>query len=63
MTFLKEERFEPNPDAHAVYDELYGMYMELHDAFGGVDGARADLPTLMKRLLALRTRVAGHGSK
>jgi L-ribulokinase len=63
MTFLKEKRFEPNPDAHAVYDELYGMYMELHDAFGGVDGARADLPTLMKRLLALRTRVAGHGSK
>lgn len=63
MTFLKEKRFEPNPEAHAVYDELYGMYMELHDAFGGVDAARADLPTLMKRLLALRTRVAGHGDK
>jgi L-ribulokinase len=61
MTFLKEKRFEPNPKAHAVYDELYGMYMELHDAFGGVDGAPADFPTLMKRLLALRARVAGHG--
>ena len=29
----------------AVYDELYGIYRELHDTFGGVPGARADLPT------------------
>ncbi len=63
MTRLKEERFEPDPEAVAVYDELYGMYRELHDVMGGVPEARADLPTLMKRLLALRDRVvAGAGS-
>ena len=32
--------FAPDPDAHAVYNELYGIYRELHDAFGGVAGAR-----------------------
>jgi L-ribulokinase len=57
MTSLKEMRFEPNPEAHAVYNELYGMYMELHDAFGGVGMEAADLPSLMKRLLDLRSRV------
>jgi len=59
MTSLKDERFDPNPAATTVYDELYGMYRELHDVFGGVEGAAADLPTIMKRLLALRERVVG----
>jgi L-ribulokinase len=56
MTSLKEKRFEPDPGARAVYDELYGMYRELHDTFGGVSTA-PDLGTLMKRLLALKERV------
>jgi L-ribulokinase len=60
MTSLKDKRFLPDPEAHAVYDELYGMYMELHDAFGGVSGAEADFPSFMKRLLALRSRVVGN---
>jgi L-ribulokinase len=54
MTTLKEKRFLPDPAAHRVYDELYGMYRELHDTFGGV--GTADLGTLMKRLLALKER-------
>ncbi len=58
MTTLKAKRFDPDPAARAVYDELYGIYRELHDAFGGVAGARADLGTLMKRLLAIKTRAA-----
>jgi L-ribulokinase len=58
MTSLKEKRFTPDPAAHAVYDELYGLYRELHDSFGGVPGAKADLGTLMKRLLAVRERQA-----
>ena len=66
MTSLKPERFTPDPAASAVYDELYGMYRELHDVFGGVAGAGAgagaELGTLMKRLLALRERVAGEAS-
>ena len=57
MTTLKEKRFTPDPAAQAVYAELYGMYRELHDTFGGVSAASADLGTLMKRLLAVRGRV------
>jgi L-ribulokinase len=57
MTFLKAKRFTPDPAAVPVYDELYGLYRELHDVFGGVPAAHADLPSLMKRLLALRERV------
>ena len=56
MTTIKERRFTPDPTAHAVYDELYAIYRELHDAFGGVPGARADLGSVMKRLLAIRDR-------
>jgi L-ribulokinase len=57
MTALKEKRYTPNPAARRVYDELYGVYRELHDGFGGVRGARADFASLMKRLLAIRERV------
>jgi L-ribulokinase len=56
MTTLKAKRFDPDPAARAIYDELYGIYRELHDTFGGVAGSRADLGTLMKRLLAIKTR-------
>lgn len=57
MTWLKDTRFDPNPSAVVVYNDLYGMYRELHDVFGGVPGTRADLASLMKRLLTLRERV------
>jgi len=61
MSSLKEKRFDPDPQAAAVYDELYALYRELHDAFGGVDGATADLGSFMKRLLVIRERHAGAG--
>ena len=38
MSSLKEKRFRRGPGAARVYDELYAMYRELHDTFGGVDG-------------------------
>jgi L-ribulokinase len=56
MTTIKEKRFTPDADARRVYDELYVMYRELHDTFGGLR-RDADLGTLMKRLLALKERV------
>jgi L-ribulokinase len=55
MTSLKEKRFMPNPEAQRVYDELYALYRQLHDAFGGVSRA-ADFGSLMKQLLAIRER-------
>ena len=36
MTSVKEKRFVPDPAAHAVYNELYEIYRELHDEFGNV---------------------------
>jgi len=59
MTSLKKRRFDPDPAASRTYDELYAVYRELHDAFGGVAGARPDLASVMKRLLAIKER-AGH---
>ena len=43
-------------ERRAVYDQLYGIYRELHDAFGAVPGARGDLGTVMKRLLTIKER-------
>ena len=57
MTTIKEKRFEPNAAAHATYTELYGLYRELHDTFGGVrTSGAADLGTIMKRLLDVKER-------
>jgi len=51
------QQFVPDAGARRVYDELYGIYRELHDTFGGVAGSTAELGTVMKRLLAIRERV------
>ena len=59
MTTLKAKRFEPRPAARQVYDELYAIYRELHDAFGGVPGGSHDLGSLMKRLLDIKERASG----
>jgi L-ribulokinase len=52
MTTLKDKRFEPNAAAHAVYNELYAIYRELHDEFGNVRNLH--LGGVMKRLLEIR---------
>jgi L-ribulokinase len=50
MASLRDERYEPDPGAAAVYDELYAEYRLLHDTFGrGANDA-------MKRLRAIRDR-------
>jgi L-ribulokinase len=56
MTSLKDKRFEPRAAAKATYDELYAIYRDLHDAFGGVAGARHNLGSVMKRLLAIKEK-------
>ena len=58
MTRLAARRFDPDPAAACAYDTLYAIYRALAASFGGVRGAKADLPTLMKRLLALRGQVS-----
>ncbi len=46
---------EPNPEAVAVYEELYRLYRRIHDAFG-VGGPR-DLFDVMKTLHRIRREV------
>jgi L-ribulokinase len=53
MTSLKPESYKPTPMHRAVYDQLYALYRELHDSFGGLTRS-ADLSGVMKRLLDIK---------
>ncbi len=54
MTSLKKGlAYRPKPAARKTYDQLYGLYRQVHDAFGGLDKT-ADLSRVMKDLLALK---------
>ncbi len=55
MTGLKEISYKPIPENQAIYQQLYALYRELHDAFGGVTKS-ADLGHVMKDLLALKAQ-------
>jgi L-ribulokinase len=53
MTGVKPIVYRPDPAATAVYDKLYVLYRQTHDAFGGVT-ASAALGNVMKDLLAIK---------
>ncbi len=53
MTSLAKKQYRPDAKRRQVYDELYRLYRQLHDAFGGVNRS-ADLSRVMKDLLALK---------
>jgi L-ribulokinase len=55
MTGLKDLIYRPVAADQAIYQEIYQLYRELHDAFGGVNSA-ASLGPVMKKLLALKAR-------
>ncbi len=55
MTSLKDVCYEPNPVRLAVYEKLYALYKQVHDAFGGVNRA-ADLSNVMKELLVIKSQ-------
>lgn len=56
MTSVKKRVFQPNPQAHAIYRELYPLYRTLHNAFGTREW-NGNLHDVMKKLLEIRTRV------
>ncbi len=56
MTGLKPHVFKPNPKAHAVYRQLYGLYRTLHDAFGTLEW-NGNLHDVMKQLIDIRNQV------
>jgi L-ribulokinase len=57
MTGVKKKMFQPDGARAAVYPELYGLYKQLHDAFGARDGRGESLGRVMKELIAIRSRV------
>jgi L-ribulokinase len=56
MTGLKAKVFKPNPSAHKIYQELYALYRQLHDAFG-TEAWSGNCYNIMKQLLDIRSRV------
>jgi L-ribulokinase len=58
MTGLKSKVFQPNPKAHAVYERLYALYRQLHDAFG-TQQADGSLYRVMKDLIQIRNEARG----
>jgi L-ribulokinase len=56
MTGLKPTVYKPNAKAHATYKELYGVYKQLHDAFGTKEW-NGNLHGVMKKLIDIRSRV------
>lgn len=53
MTGVQQKVFEPIPTHVKIYDRLYKLYRQLHDAFG-VKGHHSDISNVMKDLLTIR---------
>ncbi len=53
MTGLTEQIFKPSMKDAAVYEQLYKLYRQLHDAFG-LAGGDGNLANVMKDLLTIR---------
>jgi L-ribulokinase len=53
MTSLKKVAYKPKAAAQKTYNELYRLYRQVHDSFGGLNKS-ADLSRVMKDLLALK---------
>jgi L-ribulokinase len=56
MTSLKKVSYKPRPTAQKTYDQLYALYRQCHDAFGGVTKS-SDLSRVMKDLLTLKDSI------
>jgi L-ribulokinase len=55
MSGVKKKTFKPDPESHKIYEELYGIYRTLHDAFGTKTWS-GNLAPVMKELLAIKDR-------
>ncbi|MEO6004427.1 MAG: ribulokinase [Opitutus sp.] len=57
MTSLKKVSYLPNARRQKTYGQLYGLYRQLHDSFGGLNKS-ADLSQVMKELLVIKDAVS-----
>lgn len=55
MTGVKQLHYRPDPASVQVYERLYRLYLQLHDAFG-TDRPAGSLGPVMKELLAIRSQ-------
>jgi L-ribulokinase len=53
MTSIRPDTYEPNAADKKVYNQLYALYRDLHDSFGGLNKS-ADLSQLMKKLIEIK---------
>ena len=53
MTSLKKVAYKPRAKEQKVYNDLYVLYRQLHDSFGGKNQS-ADLGGIMKQLLTIK---------
>ncbi len=53
MTSLKKIAYKPKAAAQKTYGELYRLYRQVHDSFGGLEKS-ADLSRVMKELLKIK---------
>ncbi|MEE9167605.1 MAG: ribulokinase [Candidatus Neomarinimicrobiota bacterium] len=56
MCNVKDTTYKPIPENHKIYQEIFRLYMQLHDAFGLRD-TPCDLSNVMKDLLTIKERV------
>ena len=57
MISLNEKHYHPIQTNQETYEDLYNLYMLIHDAFGGVDDS-IDLGNIMKSLIAIKEEQA-----
>ncbi len=53
MSSLKDISYDPVAENQPVYEELYVLYRQVHDAFGGMNKS-ADLSRVMKHLIRIK---------
>jgi L-ribulokinase len=56
MCGLKDITYKPVPENHRIYQQLYDLYKQLHDAFGLQDWS-GKLANVMKELLNIKDTV------
>ncbi len=52
----KDKTFKPNPENHKVYQRIYKLYRQMHDAFG-IDSWSGQMANVMKDLLKIKDAV------
>ena len=58
MTSIKPKQYRPDAAAQETYNQLYILYRQIHDSFGGLNKS-ADLSSVMKEMLAIKERAVG----